>query len=99
MEIWKQFLGNLIRFACIYVFGVLTARNIISNELAQQLSESAVYFIVSFLFLIAPLVWQWAKVRWNFHFADELFQADPSKTSKRELKKKVIKNNKFVSPI
>ncbi len=99
MELWKQLLGNLIRFALVWLFGVLSAKNIIDDDTAHKLTDSGTFYVISFIVLAFPVVWQWAKVRYNIRFADALFNADSETTSKREVMKKVIGENKFVSSI
>lgn len=98
MEIWKQLLGNLVRYFLIWLFGVFTSRGIIDADTAAKLADSGAFWLVTALLLIAPLVWQWGKVRWNNKFAVALHKAD-AETPKSDIKRQVLKENKFIIPI
>ncbi|HEX8636705.1 MAG TPA: hypothetical protein VF692_01485 [Pyrinomonadaceae bacterium] len=97
-NIWKQFLGNLIRFSLFWLLGVFTSNGVIDAETQSKLADSGAFWLVPVILAGFALAWQWAKLRFNNKFAGELHKAD-AQTPKSEVKRQVLKTNKFVSPI
>ena len=96
--IWKEFLATLIRFFFVWAFGVLVSRNVISPDVAAQLTDSATGYAVLFLLLLAPLAWSYLKTRFNLKVVVEALNAAPG-TPLEEVKKRVLSKHTDVSPL
>jgi hypothetical protein len=95
---WLQLLGNLVRFLLVFLFGVFTSKGIISQELADKLADSGSFYIVSFLLIVVPVVWQYLKTRYNLQITQAALDAAPE-TTIREIKKRVLTYGKLSLPV
>ena len=81
-------LGSLARIALAALFGVMVSSSIISKDLADKLTDSAVGYVVTLLLVAAPLLWSYLKNRYNINlFKYALYS--PQGTTEQQVKDKV----------
>ncbi len=97
-EIYKQFMFQLVRYVFVATGSWLVKKGVIDSEVASGVSSNdAILGIVGLFTLAVPVVWGWAKARFNVKFARAAHQAD-SGTPLSAVKAEVLANeNKVIS--
>ena len=98
MGIWKQLLGQLVRFALMWLFGILVSHHVISADLAARLTDSAVGYVVLFILFVAPVVWGWMRLRFSYYFVRFAHRADPE-VPLSKVKSEVLEKVKGTLPV
>ena len=98
-EFWKQFAGAIVRKLLVLIGGLLVSHEFISKDQSQTFSSGDVAnYVVGAIFLIFPIVWQWAKTKYNINVIAVAKAADP-RTSFTEVKKETLDGHKVISSV
>jgi hypothetical protein len=96
-EFWLQFTGAMIRKLLFSLGTLLQGYGYISHDQAQGFSSGQVALHLSGLaFMAAPVVWQYAKTRFNIKFSEAARKADPG-TPHSLIKAGVLRDEKHVT--
>ncbi|MDQ3747991.1 MAG: hypothetical protein M3367_03085 [Acidobacteriota bacterium] len=88
----------LIRIGFAWLFGILISNKVITPELAAQLTDSAVSWIVLGLLAIAPIIWSYLQKRYSINLFKYAL-AVPAHTTEEQVKDLVAKNEPPPVPV
>lgn len=94
---WKDFLIALVRYALIWLFGVLVSHDVIKQDFATQLAESGAGAITLVLLAALPIFWSFLKHRFTKYFIHEAHEAPPGE-SLTTIKARALQKAKISMP-
>ena len=98
-EFWKQFAASMFRKLLTTVGALLAAHGWISSEQADGLSSLAIVeYLVSALFFVAPVIWAWAKVKFNVEVVRDARRADAA-TPISVIKTETLSKHSLISSV
>lgn len=77
---WKQIAASNVRKLMTMLGTVLVSHGFISeDQSAGIITTQNVEYVVGFLFIVAPIVWSYLKVKFNINFAINAIYSEPPK--------------------
>lgn len=99
-DFWLQILGGIIRKGLFSIGVLLETHGYINHDQSVGFSSFEVAtYLAGLVFLVAPVIWQYAKIRFNIKFITAAYQANSNETPLSVVKNDVITNNNRVSSI